>query len=258
VRPLRKPALQARKENVTGRLVGAFKQLISEGTLVPGNRLPPERDLAASFGVARTSLRQALKVLEVMGVISQKVGDGTYLNAGAASILSEPMEFLILLDGISTHELMEARLLVEPELAAHAAERALPSDVAQIRRELRHMEATRSAREAFVKHDLAFHQAIFRASGNRVCGLMFTVVHELLEKLMAVTSGLVDPAHTITLHRRIYTAIAKGDAGNARRRMWEHLRDARELLVHASAKQDEARIRRRVTRISGAAVARNI
>ncbi len=51
-----------------------------------------------------------------MGVISQRVGDGTYLNAGAPSILIEPMEFLILLDGISFHDLMEARLIVEPEL----------------------------------------------------------------------------------------------------------------------------------------------
>src|SRR3954468_5173264 len=104
-----------RKEDVTVRLITIFKQLIAEGVLKPGGRLPAEREMAESFGVSRSSLRQALKVLEIMGVISQRVGDGTYLNAGAPSILSEPMEFLILLDGISFHELMEARLIVEPE-----------------------------------------------------------------------------------------------------------------------------------------------
>ncbi len=98
----------ASKEDITSTLVGAFKQLISEGSLAPGSRLPPERELAESFGVSRSSLRQALKVLEIMGVISQRVGDGTYLNTAAASILSEPLEFLILLDGISFHESMEA------------------------------------------------------------------------------------------------------------------------------------------------------
>ena len=71
------------KDDVTGRLVGVFKNLISEGALTPGGRLPAERDLAEKFGVSRSSLRQALKVLEIMGVISQRVGDGTYFNSGA-------------------------------------------------------------------------------------------------------------------------------------------------------------------------------
>src|SRR5215470_2292074 len=128
------------KEDVTGTLIGVFKRLISEGSLAPGHRLPAERELAEMFGVSRSSLRQALKVLEIMGVISQRVGDGTYLNTAAPSILAEPLEFLILLDGISFHELMEARLIVEPELAARAAERASDDDLAEIRRELRAME----------------------------------------------------------------------------------------------------------------------
>jgi len=68
------------------------------------------------FGVSPSPLRQGAQVLGIMGVISQRVGDGTYLNAGAPSILIEPMKFLILLDGISFRELMEARLIVEPEL----------------------------------------------------------------------------------------------------------------------------------------------
>src|SRR5262245_1122917 len=87
------------KEDVTGTLIGVCKRLISEGSLVPGHRLPAERELAELFGVSRSSLRQALKVLEIMGVISQRVGDGTYLNTAAPAILAEPLEFLILLDG---------------------------------------------------------------------------------------------------------------------------------------------------------------
>src|SRR5215470_2253663 len=116
------------KEDVTGTLIGVFKRLISEGSLAPGHRLPSERELAERFEVSRSSLRQALKVLEIMGVISQRVGDGTYLNAAAPTLLGEPMAFLILLDGISAHELMEARIIVEPELAARAASRATEED----------------------------------------------------------------------------------------------------------------------------------
>jgi DNA-binding FadR family transcriptional regulator len=108
--PTNKVTVAKVKEDVTGRLISAFKQLISEGSLIPGSKLPSERKLAESFGVARSSLRQALKVLEIMGVISPRVGGGTYLNKAAVSILSEPMEFLLLLEGISFPELMEARL----------------------------------------------------------------------------------------------------------------------------------------------------
>src|SRR5882672_435771 len=128
------------KEDVTVRLLSTFKRLISEGALVAGSRLPSERELAENFQVSRSSLRQALKVLEIMGVISQRVGDGTYLNAAAPTVLGEPMEFLILLNGISFHELMETRVIVEPELAARAATRATEDDLASLRREMAAMK----------------------------------------------------------------------------------------------------------------------
>jgi GntR family transcriptional regulator, transcriptional repressor for pyruvate dehydrogenase complex len=70
-----------------------FKQPISEGTLTPGYKLPSERELSAHFGVSRTSLRPVMKILKMMGVVSQRVGDGTYLNGDAPSVLAEPMEF---------------------------------------------------------------------------------------------------------------------------------------------------------------------
>src|SRR5262245_17018520 len=200
------------KEDVTGTLIGVFKRLISEGSLAPGHRLPAERELAEMFGVSRSSLRQALKVLEIMGVISQRVGDGTYLNTAAPSILAEPLEFLILLDGISFHELMEARLIVEPELAARAAARATLEDIAELRQALTEMEENRRDHARFTECDLLFHQTIFRLAGNRVCSLMFTVVHQSLERLIHLTSQLVEPEHTLQLHRRIFVAIRRRDA----------------------------------------------
>src|SRR5450755_680249 len=127
------------KEDLTAKLLATFKQLISEGTLAPGARLPAEREMASNLHVSRGSLRQVLKMLKIMGVVSQRVGDGTYLNAAAPSILAEPMEFLILLDGISFEELMEARLIVEPELAARAAARADPEHLIALRESLLRM-----------------------------------------------------------------------------------------------------------------------
>lgn len=240
------PIAKRRKEDVTVKLIAVFKQLIAEGTLEPGGRLPAERELAESFGVSRSSLRQALKVLEIMGVISQRVGDGTYLNKGADAILREPMEFLILLDGISAHELMEARLLVEPELAARAALRASEEDIAEIHKELRAMEAAKDDHAKFVAHDLLFHQAVFHAAGNRVTSLMFSVVHKSLDKLITMTSQVVEPEHTLTFHRRIYQAIRKRDQDESRRRMTEHLVDARDLLTRAAEKQSHFQMAARI------------
>src|SRR5271165_3039289 len=102
---------------VTARLLSELKLMMSTGEVTPGTRLPPERELARRFGVNRGSLRQVLKVLEIMGVLTQRVGDGTYLNASAETILNEPLDFLIALDDLTHYELFETRLIVEPELA---------------------------------------------------------------------------------------------------------------------------------------------
>jgi GntR family transcriptional regulator, transcriptional repressor for pyruvate dehydrogenase complex len=234
------------KPDVTARLIGVFKQLISEGALVPGARLPAERDLALMLGVARSSLRQALKVLEVMGVISQRVGDGTYLNNSASAVLREPLEFVMLLDGISPQEVMEARLVVEPELAARAAARANPLDIAAIGDHLERMQAHEGNRPEVVEEDLLFHKAVFHAAGNRLCTLMFTVVHRSMRDLMETTSQLVGPQHTINLHKRIYAAIRRRDADAARLRMTEHLQDAHSLLVRASEERMQTRLQERL------------
>ncbi len=137
------------KDDVTRRLISRFKTLISEGVLVAGARLPPERELARRFGVSRTSLRQALKVLEMIGVIRQRVGDGTYFRTSPTAILGEPMDFLVRLGAICGHELFELRLLVESALAARAAERATAQDLAEMRQQIRAMKASISNRRKF-------------------------------------------------------------------------------------------------------------
>src|SRR5580704_126563 len=141
VRTRRKSTVDTR---ITAKILEKIKRLISTGAVAPGGKFPPERELAKEFGVNRASLRQALKVLEIMGVITQRVGDGTYLSATAESLLNEPMEFLILLDDLSHHELFETRMIVEPELAARAAERATVEDLAGLRQALMAMERSRT------------------------------------------------------------------------------------------------------------------
>jgi GntR family transcriptional repressor for pyruvate dehydrogenase complex len=215
---------------ITAKLIEEIKHLISTAAISPGGKFPPERELAKEFGVNRASLRQALKVLEIMGVLTQRVGDGTYLSASAESILNEPLDFLILLDDLSHHELLETRLIVEPELAARAAQRATAEDLIELRRAITAMETCRNTQER-LNADLAFHERIFRASGNRICHLLFRVIHRSVVRSMSRLSARVPLEVPLTSHKRIYAAIQQHSAEEARRQMLAHLTETKLLLT---------------------------
>jgi GntR family transcriptional repressor for pyruvate dehydrogenase complex len=244
----RKPPLVAGqmltdRDDVTHLLILRFQQLLSDGLLSPGTRLPPERELAAHFGVARSSLRPALKVLEIMGVITQKVGDGSYLNKDASSVLAVPMEFLFLLDDTSPQELTEMRLMIEPALTAMAAERANAQDIALLKQSIADFESSGRDRVRLVASDLLFHRAIFEASRNRLAGRLFHTIHRALLNMIMVTSQLVDLEHTLHFHRPIMVAIEKRDPELASKLMANHLIDARDLLLRDSQEERSRELR---------------
>ena len=101
-----------------------------------------------------------------------------------------------------------------------------------------------------VEDDLRFHRTIFLMAENRVCSLMFSIVHESLHKLMEITSQMVDLEHTLRLHQRIYNAIKKGDPGEARARMFAHLTDAKELLTKSNAARIQTQLGDRLSTLS--------
>ena len=219
---------ETRNEDITKKLIREFKSMIGTRALEPNSRLPSERELAVRFGVSRGSLRQALKVLQIMGVIQQRVGDGTYLSEDSVAVLSEPVEFLCLMDEISYHELYETRLILEPELAALAAERADRQDIGAIRAAAEKMEDSVEDPRAYRKPDAEFHAAIAQAAGNRVCESVFRSFQKSLAESLGWTSKLSDRHEMAASHRRILEAR---DAEEARRQMKEHLIWGRDLVL---------------------------
>jgi GntR family transcriptional repressor for pyruvate dehydrogenase complex len=210
-------------------LIERLKDLISRGVLMPGAKLPPERELAPAFGVSRSSLRHALKAMEIMGVLTQRVGDGTYLTENSDGILRESFELLMLIDGISLDDLLETRLIVEPELAARAAERATLDDLRSMQETLE--VSRRGTSDAhLIQADLKFHQAIFRAARNPICNRLFSMIHRAMVTSIEVTARMVDWDHTLGFHRPIFFAIEKRRSADARAAMIAHLSDARSLL----------------------------
>lgn len=215
---------EGKSEDLTARLLQDLRALIASGEIKPGDRLPPERELAKRFGASRSSLRPVIKILENVGVLSQRVGDGTYLNSDATGILAAPLNLLILLDGISLIELFDARLMLEPELAARAAQSASAEDLESMRRTFA------AFKDNPVDADIEFHTAICRATRNRICMRMFEAIHRAFARGMVLTSPLA-PERALEFHRSIYSAIHVRNPEEARRSMTEHLVHARGLLL---------------------------
>ncbi|MCU0245013.1 MAG: FadR family transcriptional regulator [Bryobacter sp.] len=229
------PARPTDKDGITNQLITRLKSLISSGVLTPGAKLPPERELAPAFGVSRSSLRHALKALEIMGVLTQRVGDGTYLAGNADAILQEPFELLMLIDAITLDDLLETRLIVEPELAARAAGRATLDDLRKMNQTL---EAYRRGTDhaILVEADLAFHRAIFEAARNPICTRLFSLIHRAMASSILLTSRMVDWDHTLQFHRPIFAAIERRRPDEARAAMIAHLSDAKSLISELEEK----------------------
>jgi GntR family transcriptional repressor for pyruvate dehydrogenase complex len=224
--PVNKP------KDLTHKLVAGLKEMISSGELHPGSRLPPERELAKRFSVNRASIRQALKALDIMGIVHQRVGDGTYLTQDASTTLRAPLDFLILVDGISFQELFEARRIVEPELAARAALRRSDEDVVELEKAVVAMQARPDMdAQELAEIDLKFHEVIWHASGNRVCQRMFSTLHRALSRSLAVTTPLRDDDMPIAAHSRICAAIREGNCEQARALMHQHLLDGERTIL---------------------------
>jgi GntR family transcriptional repressor for pyruvate dehydrogenase complex len=219
-------------KDLTHALVAGLKDMISSGELHPGSKLPPERELARQFGVNRGSIRQALKALDVMGIVYQRVGDGTYLKHDASTMLGAPLDFLILVDGITFQELFEARRIVEPELAARAASRRSEDDLTELGKAVAAMKANPAMdAEELAEQDLRFHETIWRASGNRVCQRMFSSLHQAMTRSLTVTSSLRDDGTPLVAHEEMLLAIQAGEAERARSLMFEHLLQGESTLL---------------------------
>lgn len=205
------------------QLVASLREQVANQQIRPGDKLPPERALAAEFKVNRATLRMALSALEVMGVVVRRVGDGTYLSSDSERMLQAPMDFLILVDDITAVDLLQARLMLEPELAARAAERATLFQLNELKAALQKMGDSGTDLEHLAEADIAFHEGIARASGNRTVYRMFSVINRAMHRLLSVTLHSEPLARKVRVHNGILDAIHRREPELARERMRAHL-----------------------------------
>lgn len=225
-----------------GRGVGAIsahlRQAIETGAYAEGDQLPPERQLATNFGAARSTVRRALDQLERAGLVSRRLGSGTYVMASAASS-GQPGGDLT--DEISPLQLIEARFAVEPFTTHLAVLNATRRNLDDMDAVLARAEAAGADKDAFSKWDSEFHLEIARASRNP---LLLNVYREINEVRLhaqwdAMKEQILTPdviAEYNRQHREIFEAFHTRDAQAAEALVRSHLDKARNDLLRAHSR----------------------
>jgi GntR family transcriptional repressor for pyruvate dehydrogenase complex len=204
-----------RKGTVVTGVLGRLKPILRAGT-----RLPSERDLSRRLRVSRPSLREALRTLELMGVVDTRHGSGTQVADSGTDVLKAPLEFLFMLDQPSIEDLVDTRALLEIHLAGRAAERRDAKDLAGLESALRDMKSKLARPIDLTDPDVRFHQGIAAASHNRLLERLMNCLRDGIQEVMiAAWPGVSDMESSYEIHVRVFKAILRGNADAARRAM---------------------------------------
>jgi GntR family transcriptional repressor for pyruvate dehydrogenase complex len=196
---------------------------ISSRTLAPGDLLPPERELVAAFGVGRSSVREALRMLESRGQIENR-GNGTFAVAPLRNPLNRSLNLLLSSDEADVAELFEVRRILEGEAAALAAGRRTRAELDAMEEAIEAMQAGLGSEQAFIEADLRFHLTVAEATRNRIANHLMHAIRELLQRSLSSSYHIPgSPERAIDFHRRIFDAIAAKRPEEARERMQEHV-----------------------------------
>lgn len=214
---------------VTRRLLDYF----TTGTLQPGDRLPPERQLAASMGVGRSAIREALAALELLGVVDVRPGSGTYLRGRASELLPQTLSWGMLIGAPKTRELIEVRHALEVQAARLAAATSGAGTVAELEERLATMEFhVDSNYGAFVAADMHFHQTIARAADNALLEDLLQSVRSLIRIWVERALNDSDQARLACAeHRTVLEALRANNADAAASAMSRHMDTARRRLI---------------------------
>jgi GntR family transcriptional repressor for pyruvate dehydrogenase complex len=212
------------------QIVQQIEDSILSGDLKEGAQLPAERELAQQFGVSRTAVREALKTLREKGLVEAYAGRGTFVTNGTSRSMRHTLDRVIrsgTAEG-AVH-LVEVREILEPEIAALAAQRADDDARSAMRESITVMDNSRSDAEGFIEGDLDFHLALAEAAGNPlILSLIDSIVGLLREQRMRTYYIDGGPERGQYHHKRILEAVELHDAQAARDAMCAHLRQVRE------------------------------
>ncbi len=214
--------------------------LIANGDLKPGQRLPSERELCEDFGTSRSSLREALRCLSIVGVLNARVGEGTSVAADGGKFLRKIIEWRLITEKHDIENMLEVRMALEGVSAANTAIRGTQEDIDKARGLLTKMKAVVKDEQRFKLLDLEFHLTLVNASGNALLADLTYVIRSQLARAMSKVLRLPNALPlSLKEHTAILEAIEHRDAEAAREAMHAHLEAALQRYITATG--DDAR-----------------
>jgi GntR family transcriptional repressor for pyruvate dehydrogenase complex len=200
--------------------------------LQPGDKLPSERELAETLGVSRSSIRDAIRSLELMGMVEPRQGAGTIVREISSESLANPLANVLKHKVELVSELLDFRMMLEPPLAARAAKRVSPEELAEMEEILQRQQEKQSRGESAVPEDTEFHYSIALASGNSVVLKVLDIVMDLLRATRERSLQRAGrPQRSLAGHRRILAALKRHDAEGAKAAMRRHIEDVEEIVL---------------------------
>lgn len=217
---------QIEHTRVSQEAVEQIVNLIRSRHLNPGDRLPGERQLVESLGVSRTSVREALRSLEGMGLIEVRAGVGAFVKHPVSEFVQTALPHPLLVDRETLHKLFQLRQIIETGAVAIAARQATNDDLNKIRQAVEQMEACYAAQDlnGMVEADIELHRAILVATGNDILVRVMDNTADLLKEMRRASLSISEGVPlTIAGHRAILAALESRQPEAARQAMQEHL-----------------------------------
>lgn len=212
------------KLSISEEIARQIMDLIADGTLKPGQRLLSERELCGLFGASRSSLREALRCLSIVGVLNARVGEGTSVAEDGGKFLRKIMEWRLISENHDIENLLEVRIALEGVSAANSALNAAPTDIEKARKLLAQMKDALKDKKQFAVLDLEFHITLANASGNAVLSDLISVIRSQLARTLARVLKLPNALPlSLKEHTTILDAIERHDPDGARKAMHAHL-----------------------------------
>ncbi len=221
-----------KRSRIYERIVEQIQQLVAQGHLQPGGRLPTERELAAIFGVSRTSVREALRALELRGIIEGRQGGGTFIKQVSPEQVTQSLVAAFLAGKKELADILELRQLIEPGVAQLAAERASSEHLAYLEELLERQRQRIAAGDSYVDEDTRFHYTLAVATGNSALLRLMDAIMDMLKESRAIYLQVGDrPVKSLAGHALILEAVKRHDGPAAYKATAEHVRAVREALL---------------------------
>src|SRR5579862_7000639 len=212
------------KTSLSEEIAGQIMRLISTGDLTPGQKLPSERELRLRFGVGRSSLREALRCLTIVGVLETRAGEGTYLSLNRDKFIGKVLEWRVATERKNVENLMKVRLALETETSANAALNATDEQIKELEDALEEMKQNLSDSQRFVAADVAFHLLIAKISSNELIFDLLSLIRSQLQRaFLALGNRPNSSEHALEEHYQILDALRRHDSEATQALMREHI-----------------------------------